>query len=177
MSRQIQVYSVIVLKGRRFAAFKDAWMSGISLILAHLAGSSWVITPGLQDSPPTLQALAIRKYRSRQVTYWGHEPEGWEGKSRWNHIKLVETEFTPPYQLMPCRSFVMPCRSLCGYDLRRVHVTCWLLCRIRKIFYRKMPSTNELKAVWMIAPDMNRRSRPIRETIFKRITLLMEAAG
>jgi hypothetical protein len=177
MGQLIQVYSVRVWKGRPLAAFKDAVILGISRILAGLAGSTWVMTPGLQGTPRALQVVAVRKYQSRNLIFWGHIPEDWKGKTRWNHVKLIETEFTPPYARMPLRPFVMACRCLCGYDLKRIHTTCWLLCRIRKCYYGKMPLVNELKAVWSIAPDMNQRFKRVRKALFKRLALIMEAAG
>jgi len=177
MTRPIQVYGFRVWKERHLAAFKDALILDLGRILAWLAGSSWIVTPALQGTPPALQSVAIRKYRSRELIFWGHVPEDWQGKTRWDHVKLIETEFTPPYRRMPRRPFVMACRPLCGYDLKRIHTTCWLHCRIRKCYYGKLPLVNELKAVWSIAPGMNRRFRRVREAIFKRLVLMMEAAG
>ncbi len=175
--RLLRVYSVRVWRHRHLAAFKDALMLCLGSILARLAGSSWVVTSALQGTPPNLQSVAVRKYRSRRQIFWGHIPEEWRGKTRWEHVKLIETEFTPPYAHVPSRPFVMPCRSLCGLDLKRVHVTCWLHCRIRKVYYGKLPTVNELKAVWSIAPNVNRRFNRLRDAIFKRLSLLMEAAG
>jgi len=177
MRRPIAVYSVRVFEDRQFAAFKDAVLVGISRILACLAGSTWVVAPALQDAPPTLQSVGVRKYRSRTQTFWGHIPRDWKGKLRWEHVKLIETEFTPPYPHMPSHPFVMPCRSLCGFDLKRVHTTCWIHCRIRRAYYGKLPKVAQLRAVWAIAPDLPRRFGKVQAAIFKRVALLMEAAG
>lgn len=177
MRRPIQVYSVRVFEGRQFAAIKDALLLGVSRILARLAGSSWAVTPALQGSPRALQSVGVRKYRSRTQIFWGHIPEEWKGKLRWDHVKLIETEYTPPYARMPSRPFVMPCRSLCGLDLKRVHVTCLLHCRIRRGYYGKLPRVAQLRAVWTIAPDLSRRFGKVRAAVFKRIALIMEASG
>ena len=170
-----------MFQGRRFAAFKDAIILGISRILAWLAKADWVVTPGLQENPPALQVVAIRQYRSRKLIFWGHKPEDWKGKLRWNHVKLIETEFTPPYPCMTERSFIMNCRPLCGLDLKRIHTTCWLHCRIRKVYYGKLPAVTGLRAVWALGwrfdPAKDQPKKPIREALFKRIALLMEAAG
>jgi hypothetical protein len=183
MGRPIQVYSVRVFEGRQLAALKDAVLLGISRILARLAGSQWVVTPALQGTPRALQAVAVRKYRSRTQTFWGHIPEGWKGHTRWEHVKLIETEFTPPYPNMPKRSFTMNCRALCDKDLKRIHTTCWLHCRIRRAYYGNLPKVAELKAVWSITfgwsprPDEHHRFIGVRPALFRRIALLMEAAG
>lgn len=179
--RILYVYSVRVFQGRRFAAVKDAVILGLSRILAWLAHGEWIVTPGLHDNPPALQVVAVRKYPSRTQTFWGHIPEEWKGKTRWNHVKLIETEFTPPYPQMPKRSCVMNCRPLCGKNLTRIHTTCWLHCRIRRAYYGKLPKLAELRAVWSIGwaipPAMNSIHKPAREVLFKRIALIMEAAG
>jgi len=177
MSRPTAIYSVRVFEGRHLAALKDALLINLSRILARLAGAAWVVTPALQGTPSTLQIVAERKYRSRRQTLWGHIPEGWKGKLRWDHVKLIETEFTPPYPAMLPRPFVMPCRSLCGLDLTRVHTTCLLTCRIRRTYYGTLPKVAQLRAIWAIAPNMTRLASKVRAAMFKRLAVIMEAAG
>ena len=41
---------------------------------------------------------------------------------------------------LPPRRFAPPCRSLCGFDLRRWHVTCIFSCLLRRVHYGKMPA-------------------------------------
>jgi hypothetical protein len=183
MSRPIAVYSVRVFEARQLAALKDAVLLGVSRILARLAESEWIMTPALQGTPPTLQSVGVHKYRSRRQIFWGHIPDDWKGKLRWDHVKLIETEFTPPYPRMARHPFTMPCRQLCGHDLKRIHITCWLHCRIRKAYYGKIPKIAQLKAVWSISPGWpprpNRRHffTGVQAILFKRIALIMEAAG
>ena len=177
VSRQIQVYGFRVWKGREFPAFKNAVLTCVGKIIARLAGSDWVITPALKENPPALQVVAVHNYRSRRHIFWGHKPEGFEGNVRWDHVKLIETEFTPPYPHMPVRPFSMACRPLCGYDLRRSHTTCWLFCGIRRVYYGLLPKVRELEAVWSIAPDSHRRNRRVREALVKRISLIMEVCA
>jgi hypothetical protein len=177
------MYRVMVFKGRRREAFKDAALLILSRILVVLAGSQWTIAPALQGRPPRLQALQTREHPTRQVTLWGNVPEGYEGNLRWEHVKLVETEFIPPFPQMPRRSFVMPCRSLCGLDLKRVHLTCLLTCRIRRGYYGRLPLVAELKSVWSIIPkwksnpDLRHQFAQIQAVLFKIVAPFMEAAG
>ena len=172
-----RMYSLRVLKRQRFHAFKNAMLVCVGRIVARLAGSKWVITPALAGNPPALQSVATRNYPSRRLTLWGHKPEDFEGKLRWDHVKLIETEFTPPFQRMPKRPFVMACRPLCGYDLHYPHATCWLHCRIRRTYYGLMAKVQELEVVWAIAPNLDRRNRRVREMLTKQLALIMEWAG
>jgi hypothetical protein len=172
-----RMYSLRVLKRRRFHAFKNAMLVCVGRIVARLAGSKWVITHALAGNPPALQSVATRNYPSRRLTLWGHKPENVTGNLRWNHVKLIETEFTPPFQQMPKRPFVMACRPLCGLDLKYPHTSCWTACRIRRAYYGLMAKVQELEAVWAIAPNLDRRNRRVREMLTKQLALIMETCS
>jgi hypothetical protein len=78
---------------------------------------------------------------------------------------------------MPSRPFVMACRPLCGFDLRYLHATCLLHCRIRRTHYGLMPRVQELESVWAIAPEPDRRNRRVREILTKQMALIMEVCS
>lgn len=48
---------------------------------------------------------------------------------------------------LPKRPFAMACRPLCGFDLKRPHLTCITGCRIRRVYYHKLPDINPLDRV------------------------------
>ena len=68
---------------------------------------------------------------------------------------------------LPNRPFVMPCRALCGKDLKRPHLTCVTGCRIRRGWYGKLPETVELARVIQIAVLKHRRFARVKDAIMK----------
>lgn len=64
---------------------------------------------------------------------------------------LVETRFKPEnFPRFKPRPFVMACRSLCGMELKRVHLPCVTFCRIRRVYHGKLPALNELEEIHTI---------------------------
>jgi hypothetical protein len=169
------LYLVRVFDKRKFAGLKDAILEIVGMIIGKLAGSEPAVHWAMVEDPPTIQQLAVKQYRSRQLTIWGKKSKG---PARWNHVKLIETAFTPPYPRMPHARFAMACRSLCALPLRRVHVTCVLFCRIRRTFYGLLPAVAQLRAVCSFAYVKNRRNEIIRNRLVKNcFGLVMEWAG
>jgi hypothetical protein len=177
VKRQLQVYTFMVFAHRTHAGFKNVVMQLVADVMAKLAGSRWIVQPCLQGTPFSITPIGQQEFRSRRLIYWGIVPEDYLGKARWCHAKVVETEFKPPFQRFPDHRFTMACRPLCGMDLKRVHVTCWLHCGIRRAYYGLLPKVRELEAVWSIAPAMNRRNLVARERIMKRLALIVEWSG
>lgn len=72
---------------------------------------------------------------------------------RWVDVEVFEVKLKPEgYRAFPSRPFVMPCRSLCGLDLKRVHFTC-AFCRLRRVFTGKMPARNQAHTYALIIQD------------------------
>lgn len=82
-------------------------------------------------------------------------------------LGAMEIQLKPGrYPALPSRPFVMPCRRVCGLDLRRVHFTC-LLCRIRGVHSGKIPPLNELEDTHTIMVPRDGRLWPHTIYIFK----------
>ena len=75
---------------------------------------------------------------------------------------------------LPRRPFTMPCRPVCGKDLKRPHLTCVTGCRIRRTWYGKMPATIELERVIQIAVIKHRRFAVVKDAIMKWALTLIE---
>jgi len=185
----LQVYSCRVFADRKHRAFKDAVFKGIARIMAWLMNSEWTIHQAIQAQPRALQIVAQKRYPSRVLTFWGVKPKEDEQLiTRWEHVKLIETTFTPPFHEPPryptfrfSKRFPfihifcpMACRSLCGHPLLRVHNTCWIHCGLRRAYYGLMPKTRMLQAVWTISPDSQRKNRRVTEVFAKKFALLLE---
>jgi hypothetical protein len=117
-------------------------------------------------------ALAKQLLATRTLTYYGENREG--NCSTWDDIRFVETKFNGHLIPLPTRPFVMPCRSLCGLDLKRPHLTCFTFCRIRRVYYGKMPAMNEVEGVYRCIVLKNRRFKPIKDALFKLLATWME---
>ena len=73
----------------------------------------------------------------------------------------------------------MPCRNLCDRDLRRVHFTCAMTalrmgCRIRRVYYGKLPVMNELDGVIILKILKNRRFKRVKNRLLKLAITLVE---
>jgi hypothetical protein len=75
---------------------------------------------------------------------------------------------------MPRRRFAMTCRPLCGFDLRRPHVTCVTACRIRRVYYHKLPDLNELDRIVELRVLKRRRFAPLKDAIMKEMLSLID---
>jgi hypothetical protein len=74
---------------------------------------------------------------------------------------------------LPHRPFAPPCRPLCGFDLRRWHLTCLLSCLLRRVHYRKMPAKIPVQGytLWI---HRGRRFERVKELLLKRIITIAE---
>jgi hypothetical protein len=105
----------------------------------------------------TRNLLIIRRNgKWTQTTYW--KPDGILAASR----------------QLPKRPFVMACRPLCGHDLKFPHPTCWTGCRIRRVWYGKLPATIEIERVFQIAVIKHRRFAHIKNILLLKSLTLIE---
>lgn len=91
----------------------------------------------------------------------------------------VETVWKPEgirrrAQELPRRPFVMACRPLCGMDLKRPHLTCITSCRIRRVYYGKLPNINQLERIVELRVMKHRRLAPLKDAIMKEALTLVE---
>lgn len=80
---------------------------------------------------------------------------------------LLEILLKPSrYVRLRHRPFTMPCRPICGYDLRRVHLTC-LRCRTRRVFTGEVSEKIELEDAYTILIAKNRRFARVKSVLLK----------
>ena len=74
---------------------------------------------------------------------------------------------------LPARRFAPPCRSLCGFDLRRWHLTCLLSCLLRRVHYRKLPAKIPVQGyvLWIVK---GRRLECVKAALLKRLLTICE---
>ena len=118
-----------------------------------------------------MQRLTTYSFASRDLTIYR------DGRNRC----FIETRFKPeglPH--FKPRPFVMACRALCGMELKRVHLPCVTYCRMRRVYYGKLPALNEVEEIYTImipkdgclAPYMlfilkNRRLAAVKRALFR----------
>jgi hypothetical protein len=92
--------------------------------------------------------------RTRNLLLWRDDQNRLWVETVWKPqgIRLNEQE-------MPRRRFALPCHVLCGLDLRRPHLTCVASCRIRRVYYHKLPDLNELERVQVVQIRILKRRR------------------
>ena len=73
---------------------------------------------------------------------------------------------------LPRRPWAFPCRSLCGMDLRRPHVTC-MSCRLRRVYSCKLPKKIPVQShtIWI---HKGRRFDRIKAPLLKRLLTICE---
>jgi hypothetical protein len=76
-------------------------------------------------------------------------------------------------QSLPARKFVMPCRSLCGFDLKRPHVPCFAYCRLRRTYYGKMPERIKVKRIALYVRE-DRHLAPVKDALLKAVMTVAE---
>ena len=69
----------------------------------------------------------------------------------------------------PSRPFVMPCRTLCGLDLKRVHFTC-MFCRLRRVLAGKMTARNDCHTYSLIIMD-HRPLATVKDLLLRKFVL------
>jgi hypothetical protein len=74
---------------------------------------------------------------------------------------------------LPHRRFAPPCRSLCGFDLHRWHVTCIFSCLLRRVHYGKLPAKIPVQGytVWI---HKGRRFECVTQALLKRVLTIAE---
>ena len=92
---------------------------------------------------------------------------------------FVETVWKPQgirerAQEMPRRRFAMPCRPLCGLDLKRPHLTCVTSCRIRRVYYHKLPDVNQLDRIVELRVLKRRRFASVKDAVMKELLSLID---
>jgi hypothetical protein len=75
---------------------------------------------------------------------------------------------------LPSRRFVMACRPLCGMDLKRPHLTCITGCRIRRVYYDKLPKINQLERIVELRVMKRRRFAALKDAVMKQALTLIE---
>jgi len=77
---------------------------------------------------------------------------------------------------LPKRPFAMACRPLCGFDLKRPHLTCIAGCRIRRVYYGKLPNTIELDRIefYELRVLKRRRFNRLKDILMKQALSLIE---
>jgi len=100
--------------------------------------------------------------------------EGYEARLLSHPIagKFLQVLLKPQgYAKLPSRPFVMPCRPICGMDLRRPHFTCMFLCRLRLVHSKKIPPLIELEYIHRIYVRKRRRFRITKNWLLKKLIL------
>jgi len=114
---------------------------------------------------------AIRHPTYLQLFYGRYDPEGHYDESRVTHME-IRIRYDNLAKL-PHRRFAPPCRSLCGFDLHRWHLTCLLSCLLRRVHYGKMPAKIPVQGytLWI---HKGRRFEPVKQLLLKRLLTIAE---
>jgi len=106
-----------------------------------------------------------------QLFYGEHNPEGQNDMHQVTHME-IRIRYDDLAKL-PRRRFAPACRPLCGFDLRRWHLTCLLSCLLRRVHYRKMPAKIPVHGytVWI---HRGRRFERVKELLLKRVMTIAE---
>jgi hypothetical protein len=100
-----------------------------------------------------------------------------EGETKESNVTHLEIHFRPEgFPTLPGRPFVMPCRSLCGLDLKRVHWTCLFTCRYRRIHVKQIPPLNELQSIYRLYILKQRRLAAAKDALLRKIILPLAEA-
>ena len=114
---------------------------------------------------------AIRHPTYIQLFYGEYDPEGRYDESRVTHME-IRIRYDNLAKLPP-RRFAPPCRALCGFDLRRWHVTCIFSCLLRRVHYGKMPAKIPVQG-YVLWIHQGRRFERIKAPILKRLMTIAE---
>jgi hypothetical protein len=74
---------------------------------------------------------------------------------------------------LPHQRFAPPCRLLCGFDLRRWHVTCIFSCLLRRVHYGKMPAKIPVQG-YVLWIHQGRRFERVKAALLKRVMTIAE---
>ena len=114
---------------------------------------------------------ALRYPTYLQLFYGEYDPE-----DRYDEHSVTHMEIRIRYDnlaKLPRRRFAPPCRSLCGFDLHRWHLTCLLSCLLRRVHYGKMPAKIPVQGytLWI---DRGRRFERVKALLLKRVMTIAE---
>jgi len=114
---------------------------------------------------------AIRYPTHIQLFYGEYEPDGRYDESRVTHME-IRMRYDNLAKLA-YRRFAPPCRPLCGFDLRRWHLTCLLSCLLRRVHYGRMPAKIPVKGytLWI---HRGRRFERVKALLLKRVMTMAE---
>ena len=117
---------------------------------------------------------AIRYPTYIQLFYGEYDPE-----DRYDEHSVTHMEIRIRYDnlaKLPRRRFAPPCRSLCGFDLHRWHLTCLLSCILRRVYYGKIPAKIPVQGymLWIVK---GRRLECVKAPLLKLLVTLSEQAA
>jgi len=114
---------------------------------------------------------AIRYPTYIQLFYGEYDSEERYDESRVTHME-IRIRYDNLAKL-PRRRFAPPCRSLCGFDLHRLHLTCLLSCLLRRVHYGKMPAKIPVQGytLWIVK---GRRLECVKAALLKRLLSICE---
>jgi hypothetical protein len=92
----------------------------------------------------------------------------------WLEVKLRPEKYRRD---LPHRAFTMPCRPVCGLDLRRVRFTCLFTCKLRRIHAGKMPVMNELADIYTLMIMKQRRLERLKAFVLNKLLPICEWAA
>lgn len=92
----------------------------------------------------------------------------------WLEIKLLPEKYRHD---LPHRPFTMPCRPICGLDLKRVRFTCMFTCRTRRIYTGQMSAVNELADIYTLMIMKRRRQERLKAFVLRKLLPICEWAA
>jgi len=106
-----------------------------------------------------------------QLFYGEYDPEGRYDESHVTHME-IRIRYDNLAKLPP-RRFAPPCRSLCGFDLHRWHVTCIFSCLLRRVHYGKLPGKIPVQGytLWI---HKGRQFERVKTALLKRVMTIAE---
>ena len=114
---------------------------------------------------------ALRYPTYIQLFYGEYNPEG-----RYDERSVTHMELRIRYDnlaKLPRRRFAPPCRSLCGFDLHRWHLTCLLSCLLRRVHYGKMSAKIPVQG-YVLWIHKGRRFEGLKTALLKRVMTIAE---
>lgn len=114
---------------------------------------------------------ALRYPTYLQLFYGEYDPE-----DRYDEHSVTHMEIRIRYDnlaKLPRRRFAPPCRSLCGFDLHRWHLTCLLSCLLRRVHYGKMPAKIPVQG-YVLWIHQGRRFECVTRPLLKRWMTIAE---
>jgi len=92
----------------------------------------------------------------------------------WLEVQLLPENYRRD---LPRRRFVMPCRPICGLDLKRVRFTCMFVCKAKRVHAGKMLAMNELSDIYTLMIMKRRRHEWLKTFMLKKLLPVCEWAA